>query len=55
VPEGTQVVPADDTFTAEMTAYTVIDVTHPAGVLLDDRGDPVLDADGQPIFEENQT
>jgi hypothetical protein len=48
-------VPDENVFRAEMTAHTVVSVAHPAGVVLDERGDPVLDADGQPIFEENQS
>jgi hypothetical protein len=48
-------VPDENVFRAETTARTVVSVTHPAGVVLDERGDPVLDADGKPIFEENQS
>lgn len=44
-----------EAFVIPMTAVVTTTVTHPAGVLLDDQGDPVLDADGNPIFEETQT
>lgn len=47
--------PDESVFSTDMTAETVIEVRHPDGVLLDDEGNPVLDADNQPIFKETQS
>lgn len=46
---------AEEMFLIPMTAEIDTAVTHPAGVLLDDAGDPVLDASGEPIYQEDQS
>jgi hypothetical protein len=42
-------------FTIPMTAEIDTAVTHPAGVLLDSAGNPVLDASGEPVYQEVQS
>lgn len=44
--------PEPDGFTFDLVADIAAQVSHPAGVVLDAAGDPLLDEHGNPIFEE---
>lgn len=43
---------SDEMFVAELVAEINTTAIHPAGVVLDDNGDPVLDAQGEPVYKE---